>query len=876
MLEMFKPLTWFRLQVTFKNIRLINPARAFAYEVIQAIIKGVTISIEGSYDPGTSPVFFHIKGKGYNFKLHRFVDVPVEVFFCRKDAGYVRRWRDALKCYLADPTTGRNFEIVDTGEIEERSFDRVAVGFELTKTAGEICLGFLTPFPFKAGEGKKRTHISRDGFIKSFERRFSRLFGVDIAYESGDDDFSLLPYYWNYTEMRHPSHSQPGHAQYINGCVGRLYIKGSFKGILPFLILGSELHTGTKLSNAQGYYLLQLDPPGYFDRYFPDRGAILSSIRDVVARYDSAIESLSEVGGLPFKEEVFADDLERQIRDGTYTPSPAIAFTIKKKGGVERRVEQLHFKDLIVAQYLLKTITKVFDRFFEEESIGFRRGISREQAIEVVQSAIREGYQYVIESDIEDFFPSIDLHTLWQLLDFYIPTKDRHLRDTLLKFIRNGYILNGTLYQRVKGLAQGSPLSPILANLYLDSFDEMIKGRGVRMVRYADDFIILTRSKEEAGDVLSTTESYLSQLGLKIKKEKTAIRPIREGFHFLGIRFERSEVRVEPEDEIKRLRKPLYITEPYLFLALNGEAIDIKRDRAVIETIPLRRISEIMVMERSSLSTGLIARCIEFGIPISITLNTGYYITTVKPDSKRYYDISFQHGRRYASLSDTEILFIAKGFAGSKLKNYIALFRQKYKKGLNPFIRDMEGFVGRIDEADGVDGVRGVEGAAMKRVYQELNHLIDDEAFHIKKRDRKRPDRINSLLNFGYYLLFSRINATVRAVGLNPYLGFLHSPLDNYESLVCDIQEPFRARIDRFIIRLINLKVIRRDDFLETGEGFYLKKDAVKRFVNHFEGEMERKKGNTISLKETIYVQINIVKRWVMEEGSLSFYTWET
>jgi hypothetical protein len=73
-------------------------------------------------------------------------------------------------------------------------------------------------------------------------------------------------------------------------------------------------------------------------------------------------------------------------------------------------------------------------------------------------------------------------------------------------------------------------------------------------------------------------------------------------------------------------------------------------------------------------------------------------------------------------------------------------------------------------------------------------------------------------------LLFSRINATVRTVGLNPYLGFLHSPQDNYESLVCDIEELFRARIDRFIIRLTNLKVVKRDDFVEAERGLYLKK----------------------------------------------------
>src|SRR3989338_10063371 len=114
-----KTLRWHRLPVTFKNIRLINSSRASPFEAIQAIIKGVTISAEGSYDTEFSPVFFHIKGKGHNFRLHKFADIPVEIIFCRKDIGYIRKWQDVLKSYISDPSTGRNFDIVYMGEVEE-------------------------------------------------------------------------------------------------------------------------------------------------------------------------------------------------------------------------------------------------------------------------------------------------------------------------------------------------------------------------------------------------------------------------------------------------------------------------------------------------------------------------------------------------------------------------------------------------------------------------------------------------------------------------------------------------------------------------------------------------------------------------------------
>ncbi|MEW6602529.1 MAG: CRISPR-associated endonuclease Cas1, partial [Nitrospirota bacterium] len=789
---LLKSLRWRRLSVELVNIRSVPAMTAHPVSVFQSIIKGVS-SLSGGLD---DTIFFHIRGKRHSYRMRETDRIMLDIFFCRHDIGHVEKWRDAFTVYLDDPVTGRNFDIMEIGGVEERGLDMVAGEAGASSGEGEICLEFLSPLPFNRGKGKHRTFLTPQTFVLLLENRFSRLFGMEIRYQSRDDDFTLLPYYWHYTETRRASKSEPGHTQYINGCSGKLYIKGRFHDLLPFLLLGSELHAGTKMSNSQGYYVIHKDSPPYFKRFFPNKRVILSVIRDVLDRYDNALESLSVSENFPFSEEQFAEDLYRQILADEYEPSPGTAFLIKKKGGAERLVEQPRFRDLIIQQYLLKTIAGPFERMFEEGSIGFRKGISRQKSIELVKAAIDEGCQYVIESDIEEFFPSVDLEILRSLLDLCVPRNDVAIRNVLWKSIRNGYVLNGILHGRVKGLAQGSPLSPILANLYLDSFDEQVRNWDVKMIRYADDFVILTKTREEAENVLSETEAYLSELGLKVKKEKTAVKHIKDGFQFLGMQFQQSEVRAGTDDGIKRLRKPLYITEPYLFLSLNGEAVDIKKDRAIIETIPLRRISEIMVMENTVFSTALLSRCTGNNIPLTITLNTGYYITTVKPDSKKYYDVSSGHARKYYSLTETEVLCIAKEFAAGKLGNYIALLKQRYVKEQNRFISELERVTQDIYQAGDIHQVRGFEGSAAKKWYQRLNVFIDNEIFHIRERNRKKPDRINSMLNFGYYLLFSRINATVRALGLNPYLGFLHSPEDNYESFVCDIEELFRPRID--------------------------------------------------------------------------------
>lgn len=866
-------LTWHRLKVVLRNVRMSPAQKAQPFAVVQAIVKDVTAKFE---KPDDALIFFHIKDRKHTFKMQLMDKLPVEIFFFQKEEAYVARWLAAFKHYLADDLTGKNFDLVEAGPVEARNLASVAKDIGDIKTEGEICLEFITPLPFKRQPGKPNTQIDKAAFIAAFEKRLSRLFGKPVCYKSDKDDFAILTYYWTYTEFRHPSKSQPGTHQLINGCVGRLYLKGRFDDFLPFLMMGSELHTGTKLSNAQGHYQLHVKPVPHFTRHFPDKKALVGIIRDVLDRYDHALESLSVSVKFPFKEDEYADELVKLILTDTYTPAPNTAFTIKKKSGTERMVEQLQLKDLIIQQYLLKTIDDVFERIFEPESIGFRRGVSRQKAADMVHAAMKAGYQYIIESDVEDFFPSVDLKILESLIDFYLPAEDTLICKLFHKIIHNGYILNSQFHERIKGVAQGSPLSPILANLFLDSFDEKVKSWPVRLIRYADDFIILTKTKEEAEAVLTQTQTCLSEIGLCIKKEKTSIKSIKDGFRFLGMTFQGPDATLAEDDAMKPLKKPLYITEPFLFLSLNADAIDVRRGNKILESFPLHRISEIIVMEKAVFSTALVKKCTETGIPFTLTLNSGYYIATVKPDSKKYFDIAFAHGRAYAALTETEVLAIAKDFAAHKLENFIPVFRQRYEKDRNLFIGQIERTVANIYAAADIHQVRGYEGSMAKKIYEQYNGFIENPAFHIHKRDRKEPDAINALLNFGYYLLFSRINATVRAVGLNPYLGFLHSPEDNYESFVCDIEELFRSRIDRFIISLINLKVITETDFTKTDTDCRISREAVKKFVNHLEREMERKNSkNVLSLKESIYVQIMVAKKYFTENGNLTFYRWQ-
>ena len=207
---------------------------------------------------------------------------------------------------------------------------------------------------------------------------FQDFFGTKVEYTGKNDDFQLVPCYRDYVEVvKRNSRSNPGTKQYINGFAGKLYIKGKFPDFLKFFVLGNELHAGTKFSFGYGYYQLHREPVPYFTPRFPDVKAVVSVIDDVRERYD-AVEYSAE-NEFSDKEE-FAREICEKIEKGEFVFSPSQAFMITKKSGTKRMIERLPFTDMVVQQYLYRTIYRVFDKVFEDESIGFRKGKSRFKA----------------------------------------------------------------------------------------------------------------------------------------------------------------------------------------------------------------------------------------------------------------------------------------------------------------------------------------------------------------------------------------------------------------------------------------------------------------------------------------------------------------
>ena len=863
-------LCWHRLTLTLQVTRAMGRGTPILI-MLNALLKGIK--------PITTrkvQLAFHVP----DVYVHRLIRnagerlcVQVECFGA--DEAWLEAWQSALQTYLAQ-TTQAGFVLVDAVYVEKRlweshPFDRLTANANLVGDCSHAELEFLAPLPFKRDKGDSRTQLSVELFFSQLMRRVTQLFGVNLPLPNLTN-IKLQSHHWQYTELRHASKSQPGHTQYFNGCSGSLYLSGDLAPVLPLLHLASEIHAGGSLElNALGYCRLHAPARGSFDLRLQQPKHWQAALQQVMDGHDDWEQQLAATHGVPLNVDAYCAELIDNVQHKQWQPHPTQAFSVPKRNG-QRRIEKLPPAELLIHTLLNELLSGPIDRTLEVSAVGFRRGQSVQTAVTRVRELLAQGYRYVVESDIEDFFPDIDIERVETLLDGILPPADTFTKQLLGKLLRAPYLENGRLNVRTQGLAQGSPLSPLLANLYLDRFDEAFNDLDAKLVRYADDFVILARTRDAAERLLSLARSELQEVGLALAEAKTAIHSVEEGFHFLGQPFGGAAEDTAAELLMPPVKKSIYITEPGCFLGHNGDALEIRREGKLMDAIPLRRVADIAILAPASLSSGLIQKCARLGIPLTLTLGDGYHIASLPPDSRQHHSIAARQAVHYAQLNESERLVLAKGFAAAKISNYKPILAARHSKGNAEILAKLDKSIAGIEQATEINGVRGHEGMAARLMFSTLDSHIKVPEFHFKKRLREKPDRMNVLFNFAYYLLFSRLNTMVRAAGLNPYLGFLHDGEDDYETLVCDIEELFRAVVDRHLLALVNLRIIKADDFKNTDKGLRLSPLAIKRFLEHFERLLHSDAGG-VTLLTAMQLQVRAFARYVTEDQTLWYFS---
>ena len=358
--------------------------------------------------------------------------------------------------------------------------------------------------------------------------------------------------------------------------------------------------------------------------------------------------------------------LRQQVRNGKYRPQPLLQCHIRKDGGKVRALAIPTVRDRVLHTAACMALAPVLEREFEDESFAYRPGRSVRMAVARITRLRDEGFRWVVDADIRSYFDEIDHELMLQCLARYVSDPPflaliRQWLGATLQLQAGGTARIGT------GIPQGSPISPLLANLYLDDLDEAITGNGHQLVRFADDFVILCRSEEEAQQALLLATREAGKLKLTIHPEKTRITNFEQGFRFLGVDFQGDEIRaadaesapwlmpdsvstsskqaagranpahhaaVRPEPveghghggqastgvarteivesipveieelaELSPLLRTLYLLEQGLAISKEGERPVVSRDAAEVSEIPVRKLDQLVLQGNCMVST---------------------------------------------------------------------------------------------------------------------------------------------------------------------------------------------------------------------------------------------------------------------------------
>ena len=232
------------------------------------------------------------------------------------------------------------------------------------------------------------------------------------------------------------------------------------------------------------------------------------------------------------------ETLANEVRYHTYQPKPLLKVEIEKKSGGIRALAIPCIRDRVLQTAVAMVLTPIFEAEFEDISYAYRKGRSVKQAVARIEVLRNQGYQWVVDADIKTFFDQVDHDLLMEQVERLVSDKE------ILRLIRlwlKSTIVDGKQRYHLKlGLPQGSPISPMLANLFLDTLDEVLLDKEYKIIRYADDFVILCQSEKRAERALQLSKEVLDQLQLCFNQNKTEITHFNRGFRFLGVDFIRS------------------------------------------------------------------------------------------------------------------------------------------------------------------------------------------------------------------------------------------------------------------------------------------------------------------------------------------------
>ncbi len=562
--------------------------------------------------------------------------------------------------------------------------------------------------------------------------------------------------------------------------------------------------------------------------------------------------------------------LQRRLRDGTYRPLGLRLFEIPKPDGGCRRLAVPAVIDRVAQTALAMVLNAVIDPELEEVSFAYRRGRSVAQAVATIRRYREQGFGWVLEGDIEQYFDKIAHEALLMRLEGVLAGRPGYEQviDLIALWLEAGAL---SLDSPGVGIAQGSPLSPLLSNLYLDAVDEHFVRlhAKLRLVRFADDFVILAREQAKAAEALEAMRGLLAEHGLGLNPDKTRIVSFDQGFRFLGHLFVRSVVVASPNREHEDDQAPdageqllrwiaerdaeqaaaearlaaersaglepglrvLYLREPGRVLSLRNQAFTVvQRAPGVSQeliAIPHQRIDRIEIGPECAADDEAIRQAIATDTVIHYVNGYGETVGVLAPPETEHAGLHLAQAR--AVMTDDGRTDLARRIVDGRLRNQRALLHRLNRKhqhqGVIEPLTKLGRAIRRLAIARDVAELLGHEGAAAALYWPALVILVQAEwavaaRRGFKRRRRPAPDAFNVVLNYLASLLGRDVFALAQRHGLHAGFGALHAAGDGEQACVYDLMEEFRAPlVEGLAVYLFNNRIMNQGMFTKLDDG---------------------------------------------------------